>query len=579
MSSRFRIALLALFALAAACADGPPSPTEIMLVVDSDWDELTRVTVQVEGLGDGKPVNISLADDWLPRSVALVHEGGPPGPIRVVVSGYTAGEDEPVIVEPRDEVYFERHQVRTLRVELFEVCADAATDCGDELACTLRDDEADCVLANTLSELSDWEGHDKVKVLRPDLKNGMRRDGGMDAGGDIVADGGIDAGGVDAGGLDASGIDAGGVDAGGADAGGCGGAGQPACSACSLGSGMRKPLTVAAAQLGADLSDFPLLVAFTDSDVKDAALASGADLCFADAQGVPLAFELVRYDSVSGGLEAWVRVPQLSATTDTTLYLYYGDGVATDRSNATGVWTGAYLGVYHMEDALDSSVNAHHGTLSGVGTEVGQVGTALSFDGDMSYMELTQDAFDGLFAGGATLEAWIQPDSFGESVLGRVFDKASGTAPAGGWAVFLRDDGLLASESVTFGQSFDDNSRERLCNAPDSSIVLQSWQHLAVVWDSDSPGDDALIYLDGAEVNVSGFTTGGFGTPNVPDDDSANALRIGNHAADTVRGFDGLIDEVRISTTARSADWIAAQALSQSTPGNFVQVGAEQSVP
>jgi len=567
--------LLTLLAFVAACADDPLNPTQIMVVVDSDWGALQRVTVRVEGLGDGDPVDISLEDDWLPRSVALVHEGGPMGPIRVIASGYEDGEDAPAIVEPRDEVFFERHQIRMLRIELFEVCADEVNGCDEDQACTLKGDEADCMSADAV--LSDWEGHDAVDVLRPDLKDGTARDAGPDGDGSIDADGGIDAGGMDAG-IDAGGIDAGDVDSGGVDGGGCGGAGQPACSACSLGPGQRKPLTVAAAQLGADLNDFPLLVAFADSDVRDAALPSGADLCFADAQGVALDFELVHYDTVSGGLEAWVRVPLLSATTDTTLYLYYGDGVATDRSNATGVWTDTYLGAYHMEHGQDSSPNAHDGILAGVGMEVGQVGTALSFDGDMSYMDLTQDAFDGLFAGGATLEAWVLPDTFGENVLGRIFDKASGTAPSGGWSVFLRDNGQLASESVTFGQSFDGDNCERLCSAPDSAIVLQSWQHVAVVWDRDSPGDDALIYLDGAAVNVTGFTTN-FGTPNVPDDDSGNVLRIGNHVADTTRGFDGLIDEVRISNTIRSPAWIAAQALSQSAPGNFVQVGAEQAAP
>lgn len=44
------------------------------------------------------------------------------------------------------------------------------------------------------------------------------------------------------------------------------------------------------------------------------------------------------------------------------------------------------------------------------------------------------------------------------------------------------------------------------------------------------------------------------------DDD----LRIAHQSLSEVRCLDGIIDEVRVSNTARSADWIRAQYLSQS---------------
>ena len=39
--------------------------------------------------------------------------------------------------------------------------------------------------------------------------------------------------------------------------------------------------------------------------------------------------------------------------------------------------------------------------------------------------------------------------------------------------------------------------------------------------------------------------------------------------------FDGDIDELRISSTNRSADWIAAQYNNQSSPGTFITMGSE----
>ncbi len=41
--------------------------------------------------------------------------------------------------------------------------------------------------------------------------------------------------------------------------------------------------------------------------------------------------------------------------------------------------------------------------------------------------------------------------------------------------------------------------------------------------------------------------------------------------------MDGRIDEIRISSIARSADWIAAEYENQNSPGSFYSVGAEES--
>jgi hypothetical protein len=38
--------------------------------------------------------------------------------------------------------------------------------------------------------------------------------------------------------------------------------------------------------------------------------------------------------------------------------------------------------------------------------------------------------------------------------------------------------------------------------------------------------------------------------------------------------YDGLLDEVRISTTVRSADWVATEYNNQSSPSTFYTVGA-----
>jgi hypothetical protein len=54
-------------------------------------------------------------------------------------------------------------------------------------------------------------------------------------------------------------------------------------------------------------------------------------------------------------------------------------------------------------------------------------------------------------------------------------------------------------------------------------------------------------------------------------------MDIGNRS-DKVRAFNGYIDEVRLSTTIRSADWIKTEYNNQKNPNSFYAVGSEQSV-
>ena len=66
---------------------------------------------------------------------------------------------------------------------------------------------------------------------------------------------------------------------------------------------------------------------------------------------------------------------------------------------------------------------------------------------------------------------------------------------------------------------------------------------------------DLLIYWDGTQEN----TTSKSGLMATNDED----MTIGRRG-DATEAFDGIIDEVRVSNVARSADWIAAQHLSMS---------------
>jgi len=159
-----------------------------------------------------------------------------------------------------------------------------------------------------------------------------------------------------------------------------------------------------------NLSEFPLLIKIeNDCNLKTAANggsvqnSNGWDIIFTDSGGVnQLDHELVSYDAVTGDLVAWVSTA-LSASSDTDIYMYYGNGaISCDPSNPAGVWNSNYKGVWHLEEdpatagtdgIIDSTSNANHGTDNGsmnASDQVdGKIGKALDFDGSDDYLTLS----------------------------------------------------------------------------------------------------------------------------------------------------------------------------------------------
>ena len=147
----------------------------------------------------------------------------------------------------------------------------------------------------------------------------------------------------------------------------------------------RKVITISHTQVSgaANLTNFPVLVSLTsDPNLPAEAKSDGSDLLFTDSSGtLKLNHEIEKYSSANGQLLAWVQVPSLSPTVDTTIYLYYGNSSAADQQNKAAVWSAGYQGVWHFGSAApltDSTGNGN--TLSSTGTTAvnGQIGGVMS---------------------------------------------------------------------------------------------------------------------------------------------------------------------------------------------------------
>jgi hypothetical protein len=104
-------------------------------------------------------------------------------------------------------------------------------------------------------------------------------------------------------------------------------------------------------------TDFPVLISLTDDSLKDTGCgfvtsSTGDDIIFVDSsKTILLDHEIEKYDNTTGEVNAWVRIPSLSATSNTDIYMYFGNSnVTTPQENPTGVWDANYKGVWHLKE-------------------------------------------------------------------------------------------------------------------------------------------------------------------------------------------------------------------------------------
>ena len=136
----------------------------------------------------------------------------------------------------------------------------------------------------------------------------------------------------------------------------------------------RKQITIDYTKVsgGANLTGFPILVnLISDAGLAANAQATGNDILFTSADGTTkLSHEIEAYTSATGALIAWVKVPTVSASVNTVLYIYYGNAGAANQQDAIGVWDSNYKVVWHLKDGStlsgsDATSNANTATITG----------------------------------------------------------------------------------------------------------------------------------------------------------------------------------------------------------------------
>ena len=314
----------------------------------------------------------------------------------------------------------------------------------------------------------------------------------------------------------------------------------------------RKVITIKQTNISSALTSFPVYVK-CDNTIMGALVdqTNFYDIRFTDTTNAVLPYEK-DYSTSSGG-NFWVNT-SLSATAShpTRIYCYYKNSTSqTDGSNQNGTWNSAFKGVWHLPNGTtltsnDATSNGNNVTVSSPAptATTGKVDGCATFDGSSTYLNGgTSTSLQP--PNHITLSAWAYLTS-------NVTVRTISCSWSEGGAPFARNGFSLGISDVNTSYvksaiGYGSSGATYVLVESTGALSLNTWYYLSMVYN----GSNVILYINGSS-NNSGTAI------SPPVYTASNRFTIGAFYSGSAYGqyFPGNLDEIRISNTDRSADWI-----------------------
>ena len=316
----------------------------------------------------------------------------------------------------------------------------------------------------------------------------------------------------------------------------------------------RRKVTLDNSDSSENLTNFPIRVSLVGSgggqNIDYAKTQNaGQDIRFVDADGSTVLKHEIETWNESGTSEVWVKVPQInSGSTTDYIWMYYNNGGASDGQDVANVWSNSYTSVWHLKESpvasapqFNDSAVANDGTANGMvsGDGVsGKIGNAVNFDGTDNEIT-TATSYNN--PQGFTVSAWAKTTSTaGKKIIGLETD--------GAWDRMLVVDTAGKARFGIYDGGFN-------IITSTTTVNDDAWRHLAAT--SNGTSNISLYQNGGLEASASATAAENYtGTWHI------GAFRAWTEIGASDGYFTGIIDEVRISSVVRTADWVEAEYIS-----------------
>jgi len=344
--------------------------------------------------------------------------------------------------------------------------------------------------------------------------------------------------------------------------------------------GYYRAITIDHTKVPGNLTDHPFLFNTTHLDLRTVGngghvtSALGYDIVFSPNSDGSSRYdhEIEKYDPATGEFIAHVKIPSISSSSNTVFYIVYGDsGVTTSQENITGVWDSNFKLVQHLNESsnpyLDSTSNNNDSTAGTYPTlsASGKIDGAQDFEHSSSEYISIPDAAALDFTTGFTSETWVKLETL-PSVMGTllfIYSKRQNEDPIINYELLCHHQ-TDPVDAFHF-QAYVGGAWKTATWG--TSSVIDTWYYVVAVYD----GTNVKISVDNAAFVV------GDATANLTANTGVMTIGISSTRA-SAWYWDGLIDELRFSGIARSADYRTATYNNQSSPGTFYDLQAAEQV-
>ena len=348
-------------------------------------------------------------------------------------------------------------------------------------------------------------------------------------------------------------------------------------------------LNTISAGITTDQTNFPALVYIQDNNLivtnncnnkvqyplgnYNGPAGTNYDFAFLDpTTSTELNYQVENYNSTTGTLLVWVQIPKLYAANNNTLSFYFGS--LTPAHTATfynNTWASDYLAVYHFNETsgtvLDATNNAVNGTPTNITAATDKIHTAAGLTGGgynfskASGSKIITSKKADITANAFTLSAWISVTTPGND--NKIVSNELNFGP--GYKMAAKTNAIETETRST-------NTIGSEGNLGRGGTITTGWHYIQGTFN----GTAFINYLDGVAVTTSLLKTATSLTPLAGD---VVAIGIDHRSGTSDENFyDGLMDEVRISNVIKSADWIKAEYVNQTTPLTFTDYSAAVTV-
>jgi hypothetical protein len=279
----------------------------------------------------------------------------------------------------------------------------------------------------------------------------------------------------------------------------------------------------------ASLEGFPVLIRLR-ADQFDFSQANpdGSDLRFSTAAGEDLPYEIEEWDAKLGTASIWMRVPKITGNARQEIKVKWGNPTCAPGSNSKAVFNAAngYVSVWHMNEKIADATGTLPAKDTGTTATPGVISDARHFPGKQGIFG--GDKIAGLPSGAAShsTQAWFRAEKPNATIIGWGNE-------GGGRGSKVRMQ-FRSPPHIKIDSDFSDVESK-------SRLSTNRWIHVVHTY---SRGQ-GKIYING-----------------IPDGEAKPMLDIKSPARFWIGGwynnydFIGDIDEVRLSSVERSADWV-----------------------